>query len=76
MAPEWLDFVVMAGVLVTLAVVMLVWVVYFRRRGRKHRRKHRHHHERGSTNPTLAQTGGLPPARSSEASQKPPAETP
>ena len=74
-APEWLDFFVMIGVLLVLATCVLVWVVYFRKGGRKHRR-HRRHHERRAANPTLAETGGLPPLRPPEPSEKPPADLP
>ncbi len=40
---------------------LIVWVVY-RKKNNPHHRKRRHHHRQ--LNPTLAQTGGLPPRRS------------
>jgi hypothetical protein len=41
---------------------IIVWAVLIRNRGQRKRRKHRKH-RRHHHNPTLAQTGGLPPAR-------------
>lgn len=45
---------------VTLGAV--VWIVFFRSNVR-HRRRRRAHNEQHQLNPTLAQMGGLPPAR-------------
>lgn len=66
----------MAGVFALIAIGALVWVFYFRKPGRRHRRKHRHHRERRSVNPTLAQTGGLPPPRPPEPPDATPSQTP
>lgn len=47
-------------------IIAFFWVAFFRPKRR--RRKHRHHHSRGEgvMNPTLEQTGGLPPVRTPE----------
>ena len=76
MTTTWVDFFIMAGVFVLIAIGALIWVFYFRKKGRKHRHKHRHHRERRSVNPTLAQTGGLPPPRPPESPDGTPSQTP
>jgi len=73
---SWMDFLVMAGVFALIAIGALIWVFYFRKKRRKHRHKHRHQHGRRSVNPTLAQTGGLPPARPSASPDGPSSQTP
>lgn len=58
---EWLGFIAFLLLLFIFLGVVVVWVMT--RGGRvKRKRKHRHHRP---TNPTLAQTGGLPPKRDS-----------
>ena len=59
--PEWVDFFIMAGAIVMVAIGAFIWAYFFRRRGQRRRRKYRHHHEHRLPNPTLAQDGGLPP---------------
>jgi len=76
MTATWVDFFIMAGVFVLIAIGALIWVVYFRKRGRRRRHKPRHRRERRSINPTLAQTGGLPPARPTPPSGGRPSQTP
>jgi hypothetical protein len=76
LTPDWVEFLAMAGGLLLVGIGMLIWVFYLRGSGHKHRRRRRHHHERRSPNPTLAQTGGLPPARPSEPAEKPPPPAP
>ena len=76
MTPSWVDFFIMAGVFVLVATGALIWVFYFRRKRRKHRHRHHHHRERRPVNPTLAQTGGLPPPRPSESPDGTPPQTP
>jgi len=76
MTRSWVDFFIMAGVFVLIATGALIWVVYFRRKRRKHRHRHRHHRERRPVNPTLAQTGGLPPPRLPESPDRTPPQTP
>jgi len=76
MSATWVDFFIMAGVFVLIAVGALIWVFYFRKRRRKRRHKHRHERRRRAVNPTLAQTGGLPPTRPSEPPSVTPSQTP
>ena len=60
-AIEWLGFI---GFLVLLCLCLgafVIWLTVGRNgKPKRRRRKHRHHLR---TNPTLAQTGGLPPKR-------------
>ncbi len=72
----WVDFFIMAGVFALIAVGALIWVLYFRKKGHRRRHKHRHQRERRSANPTLAQTGGLPPPRPPEPRDGTPSQTP
>lgn len=67
------------SVIALLWVALVVWAVFLRRRariprarlltddeppsGRRRHRRHRHRREHRPTNPTLAETGGLPPAK-------------
>lgn len=76
MTETWVDFFIMAGVFVMIAIGALIWVFYFRKRRRKRRHKHRHQRERRPVNPTLAQGGGLPPVRPSEPSDATPSHSP
>jgi heme/copper-type cytochrome/quinol oxidase subunit 2 len=59
---NWLIFGgIMLAVFVPVILIFL-WIIFFRKRSARKRqkhRKHRHHHQ----NPTLAETGGLPPLR-------------
>jgi hypothetical protein len=67
MTPEWVDFFIMTGSLVLVAIGALIWTFFLRKRGpRRRRHKSRHHHEHRLPNPTLAQNGGLPPVRPEE----------
>lgn len=64
---DWKQFLIMAGAFVLVLTGFLVWLAIFRKKRRRH--KHHHHHDRHRhghrpLNPTLAQTGGLPPLRS------------
>ena len=57
---QWLEFI---GFLLLLFICVggfIVWFQIARSSKAKRKRKHRHHRP---TNPTLAQTGGLPPKR-------------
>lgn len=97
----WLDFFIVLGAMLLVALAVLVWALVFRKRGRSPRRRHHPHppesdreeirkdaddlkepvrrrrrrrrHEHRPLNPTLAETGGLPPIRETEA---PPAPSP
>jgi cytochrome c-type biogenesis protein CcmH/NrfF len=59
--PLWLNFLAIAVPLLLTAIGTLVWMVKFRKR-RKRKYRQRHHEER-KLNPTLAESGGLPPVR-------------
>jgi hypothetical protein len=59
--PQWLNFLVVAGCMILGAVASLIWFLSHRKKG-KRKRKH-HNPEKRPLNPTLAETGGLPPKR-------------
>jgi hypothetical protein len=61
--PEWVDFFIMAGVFALVAISALIWAYFIRKRGGNRRHKRRRQHNEHRPNPTLAQIGGLPPAR-------------
>jgi hypothetical protein len=62
--PDWANFVIMAGAFLLVAASAMIWIAYFHKNKRR-RRKYRHHHH--SRQPvSIAQKGGLPPARSEE----------
>lgn len=58
---DWLYFL---AILLSIGIGIACFMVWFfmLRKGGKRKRKHRHSSRR-QTNPTLAQTGGLPPMR-------------
>jgi len=59
---DWLIFATILA-LVCLAIAgFVVWLAVGRQKGKKTRRQRKYRHHR-SVNPTLAQTGGLPPKR-------------
>jgi len=68
--PQWENFLVFFAVILLSAVVVFLWAVFFRKKlKRKHRsRRHREHRK---PNPTLAESGGLPPARAPNDSEMP-----
>ncbi len=68
----WVDFLIVFLAIGLVAMLALIWAVYFRKKERR-RRKHRYH-QRRKLNPTLADIGGLPPVREEESSsgQTPP----
>jgi hypothetical protein len=74
MSPGWVDFFILTGAFALVGIGALIWIFFFRKPGR--RRKHRHRHERCSSNPTLAQNGGLPPVRHEEKPSRRPPPTP
>ena len=64
--PQWLNFLAMFAAVVLVSIGTLLWMVMIRK---KRRRKYRKHHaQRGERkpNPTLAESGGLPPFRASD----------
>ena len=97
--PSTLSGLIVVGAIGLVTLLVLVWAIFFRKRGRR-RRLHRHAHQHASTpaesppdrledeeisssrqeprprrhsrrrrrprNPTLAETGGLPPVRPDE----------
>lgn len=58
--PQWLNFLAVVGCMLLGALGVLIWFLYFRK---KRKRKYKHHREKRPLNPTLAETGGLPPKR-------------
>jgi hypothetical protein len=98
--PSTLNGLLVVGAIGLVTLLVLVWAIFFRKRGRRRRRSHRHAHHQASTpfesppdspegeaipssqhehrtwrrsrrrrhsrNPTLAETGGLPPVRPDE----------
>jgi hypothetical protein len=98
-SPAWVDFVIVLGALLVLAILLFFWVLVFHKPRRRHRKRKHHHSHRGQfkkgtdgiremirqrrhghhrhehqpLNPTLAQTGGLPPLRDED---KPPPPQP
>ncbi len=58
--PQWLNFLAVVGCMLLGALGVLIWYVFFRK---KRKRKYKHHREKRPLNPTLAETGGLPPKR-------------
>jgi hypothetical protein len=68
--PQWLNFLAMAGCLLMATLGVLLWFVMFRKKRRRKRRKH-HEREKRQLNPTLAQTGGLPPLRAEKKTDTP-----
>ncbi|HZF01713.1 MAG TPA: hypothetical protein VE344_07440 [Methylomirabilota bacterium] len=65
-SPAWISFFIMLGAVVLASVLALVWFMFFHKNRRKRKRIHRD--KRRSLNPTLAETGGLPPIREGEKS--------
>jgi hypothetical protein len=59
--PQWLNFLAVGGCMLLGALASLIWFLAFRT---KRKRKRRHHErEKRPINPTLSETGGLPPKR-------------
>jgi hypothetical protein len=79
LSPAWSDIFAVLGAILLVVAGTFIWAVFFRkktksrsRRGR-HRGRHREHHP---VNPTLAQSGGLPPVRQEEKPSDPLPPTP
>ena len=71
--PQWLNFLAMAMALVVGAFGVLLWAIMFRKRRRRKHHKRRDQREQRKLNPTLAESGGLPPLREPEkSSDRPP----
>jgi len=79
-ATDLQEFLILAGALLLAALVAFILIALFRKNGthRHHRhgkshKKRRRRREQRRLNPTLAQTGGLPPIRTEA---QPPGQTP
>jgi Trk-type K+ transport system membrane component len=59
--PQWFNFLAMAAGMLLGILGVLIWFLFFRKKQKRKRRQH--HHEKRLANPTLANTGGLPPKR-------------
>jgi len=64
----WGSFLVLLIAALLPGVALFIWVAFFRKKRRRKYRRHRGESRRASApmNPTLAQTGGLPPLRRRE----------
>jgi hypothetical protein len=61
---DWAVFAIMAGTIGVAVCAATLWFIFYRPKSKKHRRKkHRRKRHSRQHNPTLAQTGGLPPPR-------------
>lgn len=71
--PQWLNFLAMFLAVALAALGVLFWAVKFRRRRKRKHKYHRRSESRGDRkpNPTLAERGGLPPARTPDHSSGP-----
>jgi hypothetical protein len=63
LSPGWTQILIVIGAIAAMTALIFFWVVIFHKRGLKQRRRRRNHRGRTSHNPTLAETGGLPPVR-------------
>jgi hypothetical protein len=61
LSPEWLDFFIMCGAIGLVLLAAFFWALLFRKSGKRRRKNRRHRHR--PLNPTLAESGGLPPVR-------------
>ena len=68
-ATDWLLFLVILLLVGFVVGCFIVWLTVFRKQGGKKRRKNRN--RRRQKNPTLAETGGLPPIRQETKSDAP-----
>ncbi|HEY1717636.1 MAG TPA: hypothetical protein VGH42_04980 [Verrucomicrobiae bacterium] len=71
----WEDFLIVMGAIVLVALMAFIWIAFSPKKRTHLHRHHRRHHgksrkkrrrERRKLNPTLAETGGLPPIRQEE----------
>ena len=60
-AADWMIFIAILMAVGIGIACFIIWLFMFRKTGKKRRKQGRHHHRK--LNPTLAQTGGLPPPR-------------
>ena len=69
--PQWLNFLVMAGALLLGTFGVFIWAVMFRKRRKRKYRKHSERRGESKLNPTLAESGGLPPLREEDKTDAP-----
>jgi hypothetical protein len=72
LSPEWVDFFIVFGAIGLVVLIIFFWALFIRKSGKRKRKKHRRH--RHQLNPTLAETGGLPPAHEEEKPSPPPSQ--
>ena len=60
-AADWLIFIAILLAIGIGIACFIIWLFMFRKSGRKRKQREKRKHRR--VNPTLAQTGGLPPLR-------------
>ncbi|MGA9778993.1 MAG: hypothetical protein WBS33_12055 [Verrucomicrobiia bacterium] len=63
MLSAWAGVVIVMGTAVLVTLAAMVWILFFRKNARHRRRRRHQHSDQRQPNPTLAQSGGLPPAR-------------
>jgi len=70
LSPEWLGILALLGAVLLVMTGAIIWAVFFRKKEKPRSRRHRHRRasrrEHRPINPTLSQTGGLPPVRQEE----------
>jgi hypothetical protein len=59
----WAGVVIVMGTAVSVTLAAMVWILFFRKNARHRRKRRRQPNDQHQLNPTLAQVGGLPPAR-------------
>jgi len=67
---DWLIFLVMIAAVGIAVGCVVIWMAVYRPKSKKAKRKHRRKRHQRQHNPTLAETGGLPPVR--DPNQPPP----
>jgi len=65
------EFLILGGSILLVALLTFIWALFIRKTGKRTRKYRHRRHSR--LNPTLAETGGLPPVREGN---KPDAQTP
>jgi hypothetical protein len=72
LSEQWLDFFIVAAAIGLVTLLTFIWALFIRKNGKRKRKSHRRRHR--SLNPTLAESGGLPPVREEDKSsgQTPP----
>ncbi|MGB7770167.1 MAG: hypothetical protein WBN22_15130 [Verrucomicrobiia bacterium] len=75
MISAWAGVLIVMGAAILVTLAGVVWIVFFRKGTRRRHRRRRPHGEHQQPNPTLAQIGGLPPARPAGKLSEPPPPT-